>query len=64
MTPAIEEPPDPLLIRCRDCGQLLARRWQGGGLRILVLGAYVDREGRLTVECPACGRKSRVMRAA
>jgi len=52
------------LVRCRDCGQVLARRWAGGGLRILVLGAYVDREGRLVVECPACGRKNRVMRAA
>lgn len=55
---------DGRIVRCRTCSEPLAVKWIGGGMRILAPGPYIDRDGRLTVHCPKCHERIRLMKAA
>lgn len=46
-------------IRCHDCGALLALRWEGGGLYVIVHGSEWS-DGRVTITCPDCHRRIRI----
>jgi hypothetical protein len=46
-------------IECRECGDLLARRWPGGTIEPVVIGATFE-YGRVVLLCPRCQRKVRL----
>jgi len=52
--------PEHERIECRECGQLLAKRWPGGGLLVVVINQHVDREGRIVIQCPSCNTRTRL----
>lgn len=53
---------DGRLVRCRTpgCNQVLARVGERGDVYPVVVGAFVDREGRLVVVCPSCDNRNRL----
>jgi hypothetical protein len=50
------------LVRCKSpaCEQVLARVGERGDVYPVVVGAYVDKEGRLTIHCPLCTMRNRL----
>lgn len=56
------------VIRCdtpgtrqgETCGQILARMGERGDCYPVVVGAYTDCDGRLTVTCPSCEQRKRL----
>jgi hypothetical protein len=51
--------PPELRVLCA-CGQMLARRWPGGGVEPVVMGAVLTADNRLSIQCPACKRRARL----
>lgn len=49
-------------IRCKEptCEQVIAVKHPSGDVRPVVVGAFVDNRGRLTIICPSCGHRNRV----
>lgn len=48
------------MIRCDDCGMLIAKRWQDGSLHIVVKGERYLADGRVALHCPNCDKSIRL----
>lgn len=54
---------DRELIECKrdGCDQVVAVRFvQSGDVKPVIIGAFIDGQGRLVVPCPKCGERNRV----
>ena len=56
--PTALRPEEWRLYRCdtAGCGQVLAHVGKQGDVYPRVAGAWCDKEGKLMVKCPSCGR--------
>jgi hypothetical protein len=51
---------DLILCVTFGCDQVLARVGECGDVYPSVVGAFLDKDGRLCVVCPACNRRNRL----